>query len=210
MKLSDKIIHLRKTSGWSQDVLAEKLNVSRQAVSRWESGSAMPDATNILQLSKLFGVTADYLLNDDYRSDDDIPKIKDAKADGFSQIMFFLIVLEVMILIIQFMCAVILKSAVFSLLSFVLFGAVIAGFEYAYVKRGGGNNHDVERFRSRFYKISAWLGTYFPIRLLTIALLHLYPRPYSVLVQECITAVLYLMAAALICLEIEKLQLPKE
>ena len=44
----------------------EKLDVSRQAISRWESGAAMPDANNILQLSKLFDVTTDYLLNDDY------------------------------------------------------------------------------------------------------------------------------------------------
>ena len=66
MKLSDKIVKLRKTNGLSQEDLAEKLNVSRQAISRWEGGSAQPDATNILQLSKLFGVTADYLLNDEY------------------------------------------------------------------------------------------------------------------------------------------------
>ena len=210
MKLADKIIQLRKSRGWSQDVLAEKMDVSRQAVSRWEMGSAMPDAANILQLSKLFGVTTDYLLNDDYQSDDDIPKVKNVRADGFSQIMFFLIILEIMILVIQFMCAVILKSAVFSLLSFILFLAVIAGFEYAYVKRGGKQNPDVERFRKRFYKISAWLGTYFPIRLTVIALLHLYPRPHSVLVQECITLVLYLMTSMLICLEIEKRHLPNE
>lgn len=210
MKLADKIIQLRKSRGWSQDVLAEKMDVSRQAVSRWEMGSAMPDAANILQLSKLFGVTTDYLLNDDYQSDDDIPKVKNVRADGFSQIMFFLIILEIMILVIQFMCAVILKSAVFSLLSFILFGAVIAGFEYAYVKRGGKQNPDAELFRRRFYKISAWLGAYFPIRLIVIALLHLYPRPHSVLVQECITLVLYLMTSMLICLEIEKRHLPNE
>ena len=75
MKLSDKIIGLRKSNGMSQEDLAEKLNVSRQAISRWESGTAMPDASNILQLSKLFGVTTDYLLNDDYQSDNDLPKI---------------------------------------------------------------------------------------------------------------------------------------
>ena len=59
MKLSDKIIKLRKTNGWSQEELAEKLDVSRQAISRWESATAQPDATNILKLSKLFGVTTD-------------------------------------------------------------------------------------------------------------------------------------------------------
>lgn len=53
MKLSDKIIGLRKSNGMSQEDLAEKLNVSRQAISRWESGTAMPDASNILQLSKI-------------------------------------------------------------------------------------------------------------------------------------------------------------
>ena len=70
MKLSDKIINLRKTNGWSQEDLAERLNVSRQAISRWENGTALPDANNILQLSKLFSVTADYLLNED---DSNIP-----------------------------------------------------------------------------------------------------------------------------------------
>ncbi len=78
MKLSDKIINLRKENGWSQEDFAEKLNVSRQAISRWENGTAQPDAENILQISKLFHVTTDYLLNDDYESDGDIPAVKSA------------------------------------------------------------------------------------------------------------------------------------
>ena len=65
MKLSDKILMLRKKEGLSQEQLAEKLNVSRQAISRWESGSALPDANNIRQLSRVFAVSADYLLDDD-------------------------------------------------------------------------------------------------------------------------------------------------
>nr|WP_300679422.1 helix-turn-helix transcriptional regulator [uncultured Acetatifactor sp.] len=58
MSLSEKILDLRKQQGMSQENLAEKLGVSRQAVSRWEVGSALPDASNIRQLSRLFGVTA--------------------------------------------------------------------------------------------------------------------------------------------------------
>ena len=58
--------------------MAAQLNVSRQAVSRWENGSALPDAQNILQLSKLFEVTTDYLLHDDYESDGDIPVVQEA------------------------------------------------------------------------------------------------------------------------------------
>lgn len=78
MKLSEKIIQLRKVNSWSQEDLAEKLDISRQAISRWENGTALPDSNNLLQLSKLFNVTADYLLNEDYTSDNDIPCLKEA------------------------------------------------------------------------------------------------------------------------------------
>jgi len=81
MKLSYKIINLRKANGWSQEDFADKLNVSRQAISRWENGTALPDAQNVLQISKLFHVTTDYLLNDDYESDSDIPAVKTATEE---------------------------------------------------------------------------------------------------------------------------------
>ena len=72
MKLSNKLIDLRKEKGWSQEDFAEKLDVSRQAISRWENGSALPDAQNILRISKLFDVSADYLLNDDCERERDV------------------------------------------------------------------------------------------------------------------------------------------
>lgn len=81
MKLQDKIIMHRKLNGWSQEDFAEKLNISRQAISRWENGTALPDAQNILQISKLFHVTTDYLLNEDYESDRDIPMVKTATQE---------------------------------------------------------------------------------------------------------------------------------
>ena len=73
MNLSEKLIVLRKEHGWSQEDFAEKMEISRQAISRWENGTALPDAQNILRISKLFHVTADYLLNDDYEGDLNIP-----------------------------------------------------------------------------------------------------------------------------------------
>lgn len=78
MKLHEKIVKLRRAAGISQEEMAGRLNVSRQAVSRWELGTARPDAENILQLSSLFRVTADYLLNDDYESDSDTPIVKES------------------------------------------------------------------------------------------------------------------------------------
>ena len=62
--LSEKIINLRKSRGWSQEELAEKLDVSRQSVSKWESGVSNPELDKIVAMSTLFGVTTDYLLKD--------------------------------------------------------------------------------------------------------------------------------------------------
>ena len=65
MKLHEKIYNLRKKEGLSQEALAEKLGVSRQSVSKWETGEATPEVGKLLAISKLFGVTTDYLLNDE-------------------------------------------------------------------------------------------------------------------------------------------------
>ena len=126
MRLSDKIVRLRKEKGWSQETLAEKLNVSRQAVSRWEGAIACPDATNILQ------------------------------------------------------------SVFFGILSFIPFVAVIGGFEYAYQKKSTEVNETTKIFRKKFYKISAWLGVYFPVRFAVMKLATFYPLPYSSIVLECV------------------------
>ena len=65
MILADKIIDLRKKSGWSQEELAEKLDVSRQSISKWEGAQSVPDMARIIRLSEIFGVSTDYLLKDD-------------------------------------------------------------------------------------------------------------------------------------------------
>lgn len=70
MILADKIIRLRKKNGWSQEELAEKMQVSRQAVSKWEGAQTIPDLEKILMLSRLFGVTTDYLLKDEIEDEE--------------------------------------------------------------------------------------------------------------------------------------------
>ena len=209
MKLSDKLVGLRKSAGMSQEELAEKLNVSRQAVSRWEMGTAMPDAVNILQLSKLFHVTTDYLLNEEYESDADLPQVRAVKADGIHQGMILLVTLEVMSLILQFTAAIVLQSTFFTVLSFLPFVAAVGGFEYAYQKKADAQNEKTMQLRRRFYEISVWLGLYFPLRLLVQAVMNCYPRPYDTLVLEGVLAAVYLLTAALITLRIEKQRLPE-
>lgn len=64
MTLSDKLVFLRKREGLSQMEIAEQLDVSRQAVSRWEAGTSKPSTENLRLLCKIYQVTMDYLLND--------------------------------------------------------------------------------------------------------------------------------------------------
>lgn len=73
MILADKITEERKRNGWSQEELAEKLGVSRQAVSKWESAGSVPDLQRIIQLADLFGVTTDYLLKDEIVESLEVP-----------------------------------------------------------------------------------------------------------------------------------------
>ena len=65
MRLEEKLTVLRKESGYTQLDLAEKVRVSRQAISKWETGRALPSMEKLKYLSELFGVSVDYLLSDD-------------------------------------------------------------------------------------------------------------------------------------------------
>lgn len=65
MALSEKLYKLRKKGGLSQEQLAEQLGVSRQAISKWESGKAIPESDTLISISKYFNVTLDYLMKED-------------------------------------------------------------------------------------------------------------------------------------------------
>ena len=65
MTLGQKLKEIRKKFGLSQEQLAEIMNVSRQAITKWENDGGLPDVSNLQELSKVFGITVDYLLNDE-------------------------------------------------------------------------------------------------------------------------------------------------
>lgn len=81
MILADKIVSLRKKACWSQEDLAEKLGVTRQSVSKWEGAQSVPDMDKVVMMSRLFGVSTDFLLKDELEEeahcaaaqDDDTP-----------------------------------------------------------------------------------------------------------------------------------------
>lgn len=62
MDLAEKILTLRKSRNWTQDQLAEQLDVSRQTISKWESGQSLPELDKIIALSEVFNVSTDCLL----------------------------------------------------------------------------------------------------------------------------------------------------
>lgn len=89
MSIADKIAKLRKEKGLSQEAFAEKLGVSRQSVSKWESGSALPDTDKIVAMSELFGVSTDFLLKEDIcesmgNNEDCIPEESPSANDNFT------------------------------------------------------------------------------------------------------------------------------
>ncbi len=82
MIFADKLVQLRKKAGWSQEELAEQMNVARQSVSKWEGAQSVPDLEKVIRLSELFGVSTDYLLKDEIEdadclsSSDELPSLR--------------------------------------------------------------------------------------------------------------------------------------
>lgn len=104
MELHTKLVYLRKRNGLTQLDLAERLSLSRQAISRWESGMAMPSTDNLIIISQLYGVSLDYLLNDDADDLYEIEEGPEQRPNGQTKITgnnkrFFLGVLILIIMI---------------------------------------------------------------------------------------------------------------
>ena len=77
MILADKIITLRKKAGWSQEELASQLGVTRQSVSKWEGAQSVPDLDKVVQMSRIFGVSTDYLLKDELEEEEFVESTAD-------------------------------------------------------------------------------------------------------------------------------------
>ena len=94
MKLNEKIYFCRKRSGFSQEALAEQVGVSRQAVSKWETGESQPEVGKLLTLARVFGVTTDWLLSEeepgyDARSEQEEEPSTSPRQDGIERLPGF-------------------------------------------------------------------------------------------------------------------------
>lgn len=84
MSFGEKLQALRKAKRISQDQLAMKLNVSRQAISKWELGASLPDVENIVEISRFFDISIDYLLKDDLQEKEEIGNKKNTHNAALS------------------------------------------------------------------------------------------------------------------------------
>ncbi|MCD8115806.1 MAG: helix-turn-helix transcriptional regulator [Oscillospiraceae bacterium] len=88
MTFADKLMQLRKQQGWSQEELAQRLDVTRQSVSKWEGAQSVPELEKIVALSRLFGVSTDYLLKDKLEGPEDGPELPSPSAPVEEEVLF--------------------------------------------------------------------------------------------------------------------------
>lgn len=104
MKLNEKLIKLRKEKGLSQEEFGNEINVSRQAISKWEAGTTKPDIEKLKEISNYFNVSYDYLLNDEFNNVEDVPKkaITPKKKHTILKILIAILIIYLLVCIYKF------------------------------------------------------------------------------------------------------------
>lgn len=110
MKLEEKLVYLRKEKRLSQMKLAEMMNVSRQAISRWEGGTAVPSTDNLKYLGRLYDVPLEYLLNDDAPDPALQESEKNIEVSGTGPKRWVLMLIAIMAAVAVFLSAVFLRN----------------------------------------------------------------------------------------------------
>lgn len=155
MDLADKIQKLRKEKEMTQAELAEKLLVSRQAISKWENGIVMPDIENIIAISELFSVPVDYLVkNNDSKetsSDLELKKIDNKKREVRNKKKIVMAVIGGIIF--ETIC-IHMKIALLGMV-FILWGMILLGVWHLCMKvicSGRKTTNDSERKKGKKYE----------------------------------------------------------
>lgn len=155
MNISDRILSLRKSRGLSQEELADKLGVSRQSVSKWESEQSVPDLDKIIALSEFFEVTTDYLLRG-------IEAIKPAEKSALTSPILTIVATAMNAIGVVLSCLIWYQEQ--------QPGAVLAGFVFLalglmlyFIGQTGGTSETRVEARCRFWRINTWLIWFVPL-----------------------------------------------
>lgn len=194
MKLGKKIQLLRKENGMSQEQLAAHITVSRQAISKWEVGDSVPDPDNIVQLSKLFGVSTDYLLMDDMEIP--IEETTAISASGNSHkwgiISFGIIFAGLIIILVGWRTWQTLVPVGLGVLV-QLAGCVTFAVSNP-LKMSNEQEQGINKPRN-YYTLGAWLLFPIPVCILVFGAFHFYPRPYYSFMPYILSFTIYLLLA---------------
>ena len=207
MTLSEKIQQLRRAGRLSQEQLAEKLAVSRQAISKWELGESIPDTDKIIRLSRIFKVSTDYLLHDDINSDREIPAVKtnsELLKKQYNIKTLFIITTGVSIIgLLMSIVAQLTWQTIFSVsvgLIVQIIGVISFEAMSSHYITGNGN----KGVRKGFYALNVWLILPFPVIFLSDLVFNFYPRPRGYGIDLLFTAVVYVILCGIINLVLKK------
>lgn len=174
MTIADRILELRKTKGISQEELADKIGVSRQAVSKWESEQSIPEIDKIVLLSDFFEVSTDYLL----KGFENIKKRNDSYTYIFNSVATALNLL-----------GIVMSSFIWSIsqdvggtiagLVFIILGTMIFSIG---IYQSSGKEKVINK--SKFWKINIWLITFIPLSLLYNIVFFQNIAPYPLLTSN--------------------------
>ena len=176
MNMADRIQNLRKTKGISQEELAEALGVSRQAVSKWESGQSSPDLDKIVQLSEYFEVSTDHLLKG--------TELPAKDNEGLNTAFIFNSVATAFDLLSIVLSAFIWyetqeAGALIAGFRFIVFGLMLHFIGSQWVKGKAGLT-----LKLRFWKINIWPVLFLPLSLVYNILALSWPAPYPLIAMN--------------------------
>ena len=174
MNLSDRILHLRKAKGLSQEELADRLGVSRQSVSKWESEQSVPDLDRLLSLCDLFEVSADYLLRgiEPVKLSDETNLLKILSVVGTAMNVLG-ILLSCMIWYMEQSTGALIAGYVFLVLGLMLYAI------------GRVQSNGSPKVTAWFWKINIWIAAWLPACCLYGLILFGIPRPYPAFFIYC-------------------------
>jgi transcriptional regulator with XRE-family HTH domain len=194
MNISDRIQTLRKAKGISQEELADKVGVSRQAVSKWESEQSLPDLDKVITMSDYFGVTTDYILKGIEQPE---PAAKKANAG------IFVIVATVLNFIGLILSAAVwheeqVPTALVIGLIFMAMGCMVFGVGVLSSSEGTKKNA-----KFHFWSINIWLLSFLPFSFLYNVLLTGMTAPYPLIASPVIVFPLFWVVYIAVCLGVD-------
>lgn len=201
MTIADRIQSLRKVKGISQEELADKIGITRQSVSKWESEQSVPDIDKIILMSEYFDVTTDYILKGIESSTQDHEKAVDANI-----FVVVATVLDFIGLIVS--CAVWYEEQVPMALVIGLVFMALGSMVFA-LGLLGSSQSTREKAKQNFWIINIWLLSFIPLSFVYNQLLSGLSAPYPLLAEPYVVFLIFWLIYIVLCLGVVLLQMKR-